>query len=68
MRAPCWQCIRRYPACHGSCGDYAQFRMKLDAENKKRRHESEMRDYEKSTGARLRARYNTGKFGGRDEK
>ena len=56
MNSPCWQCIRRYPACHGDCPDYAKFREAIAAEAKQRRKEKDVIDYQKRTAARIAKR------------
>ena len=35
--SPCHYCQKHTPTCHGSCGDYAQFRANLDAKQQERK-------------------------------
>lgn len=63
MNSPCWQCIRRYPACHGDCPDYAKFREMLAAEQARRRKEKDVVDYQKRTAAKIAKRYNSRRDG-----
>lgn len=58
MNSPCWQCIRRYPACHGDCPDYAKFREMMAAERMRRQKERDLDDYQKRTSAKIRKRNN----------
>ena len=34
---PCKDCADRYPACHGSCGRYKEWKQRLDELNNARR-------------------------------
>lgn len=65
MKSPCYQCISRYPACHSDCGKYAAFRAEIDEQQKLRRREYDLRDYEKRTAARMLKRAHNRKGGGR---
>lgn len=68
MKSPCYQCFARYPACHGSCEKYAEFRRQQEEINRKRRFENDIKDYEMHTQARIAARKRSNNYGGRDEK
>lgn len=43
---PCYGCKKRHTRCHVDCTDYAEFKRKRDAQNKRRKAEiAESNDY-----------------------
>lgn len=57
ISAPCKDCIKRYPGCHGKCGDYTEYKTEHDAFKKRIKNgnlEGDLVGYRKDKYERLK--------------
>ena len=45
MKAPCHECMNRYPGCHDNCADYLEYRAWARAKNRAEQQGKRSKDF-----------------------
>jgi len=66
--SPCLNCTKRSPGCHGRCQHYKEYRVKLDAQNTKRRQDNQYDAYMAEQCMKIKDSLRKSKYGKANEK